>query len=77
MVNGAPEATCKEFVSATTKKQLGGISACSKTMKFKNPKEKSAKMNCKENKLFIKNYWVKAINLIRHLKMCDDQRRIA
>jgi len=45
---GAPEATCKEFVGVLMKKQLGGISSCSKSMKFKNPKEKAAKMNCME-----------------------------
>lgn len=47
VTGAAPDATCKEFVKNLTKKQLKGITVCSKTMKFKNPKDKAAKMNCK------------------------------
>jgi hypothetical protein len=37
---------CKDFVAMMTKKQLSGIKECTKTLKFKNAKEKAAKMNC-------------------------------
>ncbi|CAG7815494.1 unnamed protein product [Allacma fusca] len=37
---------CKAAVSYLMKQVMGGISKCSKTMKFKNQKERTAKMNC-------------------------------
>ncbi|CAG7725606.1 unnamed protein product [Allacma fusca] len=40
------EKTCKQLVSDITKRQLGGISKCTKSMKFKNGKDKSQKMGC-------------------------------
>ena len=39
----AKEMPCKAAVSMLTKRMLGGVSHCSKTMKFKNGKEKAAK----------------------------------
>ena len=39
----AKEMPCKAAVSMLTKRMLGGVSHCSKTMKFKSGKEKAAK----------------------------------
>ena len=38
-----PDMTCKAAVSMLTKRMLKGVAHCSKTMKFKNAKEKAAK----------------------------------
>ncbi len=38
------EKPCKAVVADLTKLQLGGIAACTKSLKFKNPKEKAKKM---------------------------------
>jgi len=40
------EKSCNSVVQELTKMQLGGITACTKRMKFKNGKDKSKKMNC-------------------------------
>lgn len=36
---------CKAAVSMLTKRMMGGLSKCTKQLKFKNSKEKSAKMS--------------------------------
>jgi len=41
-----PEKSCKMVAADFTKRQIRGISHCTKTMKFKNGKDKSKKMNC-------------------------------
>ncbi|XP_021946915.2 uncharacterized protein LOC110844896 [Folsomia candida] len=38
--------SCKQIMADMTKRQLSGITKCIKGMKFKNGKEKAAKMNC-------------------------------
>jgi len=43
---GAPEMPCKAAVSLLMKRQMAGITKCTKSMKFKNGKDKAAKMNC-------------------------------
>ncbi|CAG7665322.1 unnamed protein product [Allacma fusca] len=40
------EVSCKSIMGEMTKRQLQGISKCTKSMKFKNGKEKSQKMMC-------------------------------
>ncbi|OXA59963.1 uncharacterized protein LOC110844879 [Folsomia candida] len=42
----AEEKSCKQVMADLTKRQLGGISACGKSLKFKNGKDKAKKMNC-------------------------------
>ncbi len=39
------EKSCRSVVQDLTKMQLGGITTCTKRMKFKNGKDKSKKMN--------------------------------
>jgi len=46
LAHGVEEMTCKEFVGGLTKRQLGGISECSKKLGLKSAKEKKEKMNC-------------------------------
>jgi len=41
----AKEKSCKAILGDLTKRQLNGISTCTKSMKFKNGKDKSKKMN--------------------------------
>ncbi|CAL8118904.1 unnamed protein product [Orchesella dallaii] len=41
-----PEKNCRQVAAQFTKRQIQGISQCTKSMKFKNGKEKSKKMNC-------------------------------
>ena len=41
-----PDMPCKDFVNSMTKAQMTGIKECSKSMTFKDSKDKSAKMNC-------------------------------
>lgn len=43
---GAPDMPCKAAVSMLMKRQMGGITTCTKSMKFKNGKDKAAKMTC-------------------------------
>ena len=46
MVDGqGVEKSCKSIIGDLTKRQLTGIAACAKSIKFKNGKDKSKKMN--------------------------------
>jgi hypothetical protein len=40
----AGDKACKDAVGALTKKQLKGVTECTASMKFKNAKERTARM---------------------------------
>ncbi|ODN03206.1 hypothetical protein Ocin01_03484 [Orchesella cincta] len=41
-----PEKNCRQIAAEFTKRQIQGITSCTKSLKFKNGKDKSKKMNC-------------------------------
>lgn len=66
LVSGqAKEKSCRSVVQDLTKMQLGGISSCTKKLKFKNGKDKSKKMNVIYS-LILKH------QIIRNLDCCNQ-----